>query len=393
MSARLLELQAQTLQRLKLAGAAGLLVAGVLVASGVMSRQHSEQAIKAWTTAAAIPTVDVISLNPGASTAALTLPGAVQAYYEAPIHARVSGYLKQWYEDIGAHVKAGQLLASIDTPELDQQLAQARADLATAEANLSLAQITAKRWQHLLADDAVSPQEADEKSGDLAAKTALVNAARANVDRLVALESFKNIVAPFDGVVTARKTDIGALISAGGDSGPELFSVADVHRLRVYVRVPQSYSAAIKPGLTAALSVPEYPGQSFTATLSSTADAVNDQSGTLLVELGLDNANGQLKPGDYAEVHFSLPQSGSGVQVPASALVYRQQGLQVATLGPDSHVVMKNITIARDDGSYVEVAAGLSRADRIIDSPPDSLAQGDLVRVSGASAAAAGVQP
>jgi len=234
----------------------------------------------------------------------------------------------------------------------------------------------------------VSPQEADEKSGDMAAKTALVNAARADVDRLMALESFKNIVAPFDGVVTSRKTDIGALISAGGDSGPELFTVADVHKLRVYVRVPQSFSADIKPGMTASLSVPEYPGQSFTASLDSTADAVNDQSGTLLVELALDNASGTLKPGDYAEVHFKLPQGAASVQVPASALIFRQQGLQVATVGKDDHVVMKNIRIARDNGSYVDVADGLTAADRVIDSPPDSLAQGDVVRVSGASAGA-----
>ena len=388
MSARLLELQGVTLQRLKLAGVIALLVAAALVATGMLSRRHDEDAVKAWTNVQAIPTVDVLTLAPGAASTALTLPGNVQAFYDAPIHARVSGYLKQWYQDIGAHVKAGQVLATIDTPELDQQLAQAKADLATAQANLSLAQVTSKRWQHLLTEDAVSPQEADEKSGDMAAKTALVNAARADVDRLMALESFKNIVAPFDGVVTSRKTDIGALISAGGDSGPELFTVADVHKLRVYVRVPQSFSADIKPGMTASLSVPEYPGQSFTASLDSTADAVNDQSGTLLVELALDNASGTLKPGDYAEVHFKLPQGAASVQVPASALIFRQQGLQVATVGKDDHVVMKNIRIARDNGSYVDVADGLTAADRVIDSPPDSLAQGDVVRVSGTSAGA-----
>ena len=301
------------------------------------------------------------------------LPGDVQAFNDAPIHARVSGYLKRWYADIGTPVKAGQVLAEIDTPDLDQQLIQAKADLATAVANQNLSQITAKRWAGLLAQDAVSRQDADDKNGDLAAKTALVASARANVDRLQALESFKRITAPFDGVVTTRSTDIGALISVGGVTDTPLFTVADERRLRIYVRVPQSYSAYIKPGMTATFTVPEYPGRTFTANLATTADAITPQTGAELIQLQIDNADHGLKAGDYAQVRFALPADSAALQAPASALMFRDAGMAVAVIGPDGRVAIKPITIGRDLGTSVEVATGLSASDRVIDNPPDDL--------------------
>jgi RND family efflux transporter MFP subunit len=284
-------------------------------------------------------------------------------------------------------VKAGQVLATIDTPELDQQLAQARADLESAEANMRLARTTAQRWTTLLTQDAVSKQETEEKAGDLAAKTAMVNAARANVNRLLALKSFSRITAPFDGVVTARRTDIGALVNAGAGAtaNSELFDVAKVDRLRLYVHVPQSYSARIRPGITATLTVPEYPGRVFQATLTSTSDAVSASSGTVLVELAVDNTDRALHAGDYAQVKFDLgaaDRAGSeALRVPASVLLFRASGLQAAIIDPNSRVRLQNVTISRDLGQTVEIASGLSADDRVIDNPPDSIADGDRVRV------------
>jgi RND family efflux transporter MFP subunit len=372
---------------LKTAGLIGLGLVVLIVISGLVTRGLAHQKVKSWTLAEAVPTVSLI--HPAASGAAdnLVLPGDVQANYDAAIHARVSGYLKAWYVDIGAKVKAGQVLADIDTPELDQQLAQARANLNTAMANQSLAQITAKRWAALLAKDAVSQQEADEKAGDLAAKSALVQAAKAEVDRLAALASFKRIVAPFAGVVTARNTDIGALIAAGQPNDPGLFSVADTSRLRIYVHAPQTYAAAIKPGQTATLTAPEYPGQTFKATLSSTSEAINAQSGTLLVELQMDNEDGLLKPGYYVQARFDLPAPAGGVQLPASALMFRHKGMAVATLGPNNRVQIKYVTIAKDMGATVQIADGLSATDQVIDNPPDSIETGDAVRPADAAAA------
>ena len=367
---------------LKPAGLVGLGVAGLIVVFGLVSRGLASQHLKAWTRAEAVPTVEVIT--PAANTAAdeLTLPGDVEANYSAVIHARVSGYLKRWYVDIGANVKAGQVLADIDTPELDQQLAQARANLATAAANQKLAQTTAARWTDLLKRDAVSQQETDEKTGDLEAKTSLAQAAKAEVDRLQALEAFKRIVSPFDGVVTARNTDIGALIAAGNASDPGLFTVADMHRLRIYVKVPQTYSAAIRPGEKASLTLPQFPGQTFQATLASTAESIGQQSGTLLAELQMDNPGDLLKPGEYAQVTFATQPTSGLVQVPASALMFRQKGMAVATVGTNNHVDLKYIKIHQDLGASVEIASGLSPADRIINNPPDSLSQGELVRVA-----------
>jgi len=360
----------------------GAVVVVVVVTIGLLGRVFASQTLKTWTVTQAVPTVQVIAPTEDGAGQTLALPGNVQAFTNATIHARVSGYLKRWYQDIGAEVKAGQILADIDTPELDQQLAQAKADLATAVANQRLAQTTAARWTGLLAKDAVSQQETDEKTGDLAAKTSLVNAARADVDRLQATEGFKRIVAPFDGIVTARNTDVGQLIAAGAPTDPGLFTVSDVHRLRIYVNVPQSYSSQLKLGMAATLAVPEHPGQTFQATLVNTSGAIGAQSGTLLVELQIDNSAGQLKPGDYAQVSFALPTDASQVRVPASALVFRHKGMAVATLGPDGRVLFKPITIGVDEGSYVDVAAGLGPSDRVIDNPPDSLETGDKVNVA-----------
>jgi len=371
-------------RRLKAFGAGALCVAVAVVAFGVISRVQADQSLKAWTSAQAIPVVKVINLSGGASGGALVLPGAVQAFYDAPIHARVPGYLKRWYADIGTSVKAGQLLAEIDTPDLDQQLAQAKADLGTATANQHLSQITATRWAGLLAQDAVSRQDADNRNGDLEAKTALVASARANVQRLEALESFKRITAPFDGVVTTRSTDIGALIAVGGVTDTPLFSVADEKRLRIYVQVPQSYSGDIRPGMNATFTVPEYPGRVFTAQLAATADAVTPQTGTQTIQLQIDNADHALKPGDYAQVHFTLPADSGAIRAPASVLQFRDAGMSVAVIGPDGRVAIKPITIGRDLGSTVEIASGLTASDRVIDNPPDSLRAGDAVKIAAA---------
>ncbi len=386
------QLKPEGRHRLKWVGIIVAIVAICVVIVGILSREHHAAVTAKWTTTQAIPTVTVIRPADNAAEQNVVLPGNLKPYYEAPIYARVSGYLSHWYQDIGAQVKSGQLLAEIDTPDLDQQLEQAKADLASATSNAQLANVTSKRWQNLLKSDAVSQQDADEKSGDMSAKKSAVAAAQANVDRLQALESFKRIVAPFDGVVTARKTDVGSLINAGSASGVELFSVADVHKLRLYVRVPQDFMASIKPGMTADIVVPEHPGDTFKAALVGTSNAVSESSGTLLAEFDIDNANNLLTPGDYAEVHLSLPSNSRVVRVPASALIFRQNGLEVAVVGPDNHVIMKKITIGQDNGVDVQVSAGLDLNDQVIDSPPDSIEQGDLVQIAKAtpdSAAAA----
>jgi RND family efflux transporter MFP subunit len=366
----------------------GLGVFLIILALGIMTRVRATQALHSWTAAQAVPSVEVISPTAPNTSQTLVLPGAIQAFNVAQIHARVSGYLKRWTQDIGARVKTGQTLAEIDTPELDQQLAQARANLATAVSNQGLARSTAARWTSLLTQDAVSRQEAEERQADLAAKTSLVNAAEAEVRRLTALEAFKRIAAPFDGIVTARTTDIGALIAAGTPNDPGLFTVADDHRLRLYVRAPQSYSADFHPGDRATFTVPEYPGRTFSALLTSTTGAVSDQSGTMLIELQIDNTGRELKPGDYAQVRFALPSRAGTIVLPASALMFRHQGMAVATVGPGDRVVMKPVTIAVDRGATVEIASGLATTDRVIDNPPDSLNRGDRVRIAPAPRAA-----
>jgi len=380
------------LRHLKLVGIVALLAAAGVVASGVAGRVHAKQELTTWSAQQAVPAVVAYTPKHDPDAQALVLPGRLSAFVNAPIYARVSGYLHAWYADIGTHVKAGQLLADIDTPDLDQQLQQARADLQNSVANEKLAASTAHRWAQMLQQDSVSQQETDEKTSDLVAKQATVAANEANVRRLEALESFKRITAPFDGIVTARTTDIGALINAGGGNGPELFSVSDARRLRVYVSVPQDEAAAIQPGMSATLTVPERPGVTFNARLVDTDDAITPSSGTLLVQLAVDNHDGLLIPGEYTEVHFALPNNAHALSIPASSLIFRQSGLQVAVLGKNNRAELKPVSIATDLGTHVEIASGLSATDRVIDNPPDSLESGDQVRLqttaSGAGATA-----
>ena len=342
-------------RRLLVFGVGALTVAIGLAAHGVADRGWSDDRLVQLTAREAVPTVDVIHPEQGVTGEQVVLPGTVEVYFQAPIYARVSGYLKMWYKDIGARVTTGEMLATIETPDLDQELVRAKADLAVAEANDRLAQVTAGRWRKLLKSDAVSVQDVDVKAGDAEAKMAEVNAAKANVAGLEAQEGFKRIVAPFDGVITARRTDVGALINAGSGVGPELFAVADIHEMRVYVRVPQSESADIVAGMTASLSLPQYPGRNFPATVATTANAIDPVSNTLLVELKADNPDGVLSPGTFADVHFDLPAQPDVVRIPTSALLFREGGLKVATIGPDGKAEIKAVRAGRDLGTQMEV--------------------------------------
>ncbi len=364
---------------LKLAGVAALIVAAAVAANGIWQRDSSDRKLAEWTDAQAIPTVAVIRPEPETKVQPLVLPGDIDAWYEAPIYARVPGYLKMWYTDIGANVKTGQVLGEIDTPDLDQQLDQAQHDLASAIANWKLAEVTARRWTGLLKSGSVSQQSVDEKAADAVALQAKVEASRANVDRLNALEGFKKLTAPFDGVVTARKTDIGALINVGSGVGPELFAVADIHRMRVYVRVPQSFSSQISVGMKATLRLPQYPDQTFPATVLTTSNAINPESRTVLVELEADNPDRKLWPGNFADVRFDIPADTKILQIPASALLFQSEGLQVAVLGPNNRVEIRSVRVGRNFGTKVEILSGISASDRVIDSPPDSIIAGQAV--------------
>src|SRR5215469_10671118 len=365
----------------------------VLAIWGILSRLSARNGLERQSAAAAIPTVVTARPRAGPSSNTLVLPGSVQAYYEAPIYARTSGYLKVWHTDIGTNVKKGQLLAEIDTPEVDQQLRQAQADLATAQANYDLARSTNERWQGLLATQSVSQQDADERAGDAAAKAAVRQSAAANVARLQELESFKRVLAPFDGVVTQRNTDVGALINAGqGAPANALFRVADTHRLRIYVSVPQSYAAGISEGMPAKLEFADHPGRLFTATVSSSARALDAASRTLQVELQIDNAKGELLPGSYAQVHFDLPASPGTLRIPVNTVIFRSTGLQVATVDGD-RVRLKKITPGRDFGTEIEVLAGLEPTDVLVLNPPDSIVDGAQVRLAKPLEAVAGRRP
>jgi RND family efflux transporter MFP subunit len=359
-----------------------LIVAVLAVIWGIFSRHRSDSQLATWTQDQAIPTVDVVQPKPTGASGALVLPGNVQALNSAPIYARTSGYVSKWLVDIGAPVKAGQLLAVIDAPEVEQQLQAAQADLQTAKANENLSSTTATRWAALLKQDAVSMQESDEKTGDLAAKRAVTNAANANVGRLRALIGFTRIEAPFAGVVTSRSTQIGQLVTAGSAAAQPLFTVSDVSRMRIYVRVPQAYSAEVRPGLHATLSLPEYPDRKFDAVLTRTADAVDQQSGTVLVELQAANGDGALKPGAYAQVTFPLSGASGSVEVPASAILYRSDGTLAAVVDGTGHVRLHPIKIGRDSGDTLEITAGLAATDKLIDNPPDSIANGDPVHIA-----------
>jgi len=367
---------------LRTAAIVGSTIAIVIVASGITVRAIESSRLRAWTEAQALPIVAVSTPRGGAGDAGLELPGRIEAYATAPIYARVSGYLKSWKKDIGAHVKAGELLAEIETPDLDQQLLQARAALASAQANVALAQTTATRWSALLASGSVAKQDVDEKQSDLAAKQAMVRAAQANVDLLATTKGFARIVAPFDGTVTARNTDVGALVSAGGGSAPQLFVVSNTRTLRVYVNVPQNQVPSVVPGTRATITVPEHPGKTYTGTVVSSAQAVNAASGTTLMQLSVDNAAGDLMPGSFANVHLSLAAPVQSLSVPASALIFDSRGLFVATVDADSRVKLKPVTIARDLGKFIEIGSGLDATDRVIDSPPDGVGDGTRVQVA-----------
>lgn len=364
----------------------------VVVVSGVLTRRSDTANLREQADAQAIRTVTVTTPTTASSSGAsatLDLPGRLEAQSRAPIYARVSGYLKSWKVDIGSQVKAGQLLAEIEAPDLEQQLLQARADLASATANLSLARATARRWQALVASDSVSRQEAEEKSNDLATKEAAVNANQANVDRFLATMNFTRIVAPFAGTVTARSTDVGALINAGsGGAGQELFVISDTRRLRVYVNLPQNYVALIKVGTKARLSVPEHPGQTYTATVESTSHAVAADSGSMLVQLLVENSKAELLPGGYASVSFDLVGDAKLLSIPPSALIFDKSGLRVATVDSNNKVLVKTVTIARDYGKIITLASGLSSTDRVIESPPDGVSDGDQVRIAAPGATA-----
>ena len=368
---------------LALAGAAVVVIAVVVTVSGISSRASHATRLQTRADAQAIPTVVVIAPGSAASGAqSIELPGRIEAFARAPIYARVSGYLKSWKTDIGTPVKAGDLLGDIETPELDQQLLQAQAELASTRANAALAATTAKRWQSLMDKEFVSSQAVEEKAGDLAIKQAAVKASQANLERLLALKGFARIVAPFDGVVTARATDVGALINVGGAPGTELFVVSDVKRLRMYVNLPQNYVAIVKRGAKVKFNVPEYPGRFFSATVQSLSQAISAGSASMLIQLAVDNANAELLPGGYANVKFELPGAVSAVSIPPSALMLGKAGPRVATVGDGDKVVLKSVTIARDYGAVIELASGLAHDDRLIESPPDGLADGDQVRIA-----------
>jgi RND family efflux transporter MFP subunit len=391
---RMLE-QSQTVEQMKTVeghkrfstGRIGLLVALVaagLVGWGIYSRHRSLQELTTWTRDRAVATVLVSRPKSTGEPESLVLPGTVQAFDTARLYARTNGYVKKWLVDIGEPVKAGQLLATIDIPEVDQQLAAAHADLKTAQANAELAKTSAVRWQGLLTQDAVSQQETDERVGDLAAKQALMNSAAANVSRLNALVAFSRIIAPFDGVVTSRSVEIGQLLTVGDAAARPLFTVSDIARVRIFVRVPQAYSGEIRTGEKVTLRLPEYPSRQFEAVLTRSDGAVDLQSGTVLVELQAPNPTGALKPGAYAQVSFPIggANSGaSGVLIPVSAVLFRSDGTLVAVVGSQGRVSLRHITIGRDLGETLEVKTGLTSADDVIENPPDSVAEGDAVRV------------
>lgn len=367
-------------------GLALIFLAATVVAHGLGLRAAQNSRLRALAEAEAVPNVAVVTPSSGDNNVGLDLPGRLEAFIRAPIYARVPGYLKSWNYDIGSPVKAGAVLAEIDTPDLDQQLLQARADLNVAQANAKLAEITAKRWQSLAGTDAVATQDVDQRTFTWNANVAQVKAAQANVERLMAEESFKHLTAPFDGIVTARETDIGALINVGAAGGSELFVVSDTRKLRVYVNVPQNFVPSVPPGTTATISVPEHPGKSYRGTVEASAQAVNPSSGTTLMQIIVDNSAGEMMPGDYASIHLQVDPTGRVLSVPSSALIFDAKGLSIATVDSSQRVQLKPVSIARDLGTVVEVASGLAPDDQVIENPPDGIDNGAAVHVVGSPA-------
>jgi RND family efflux transporter MFP subunit len=369
-------------RRLRLSGVGFAILIAVVIVFGVATRAAQDSRLRTLTQEEAVPVVSVVVPQRSGKSPALALPGRLEAYISAPIYARVPGYLKSWRYDIGSRVKAGDVLAMIDTPDLDQQLSQARADLNVAQANAKLAQISAKRWQTLAGTDAVAKQDVDQRTYTYNASVAQVQAAQANCDRLVAEEGFKKLVAPFDGIVTARNTDIGALINVGAAGGSALFVVSATGKLRVYVNVPQNDVPSVPPGTKATISVPEHPGKVFDGTVTSSAQAVNPSTGTTLMQIIVNNDDQQMMPGDYASIHLQAVSTDDVLGVPSSALIFDARGLLVATVDRNNRVVLKPVTMFQDLGQVVELASGLSPDDRVIENPPDGVNNGDAVRVS-----------
>jgi RND family efflux transporter MFP subunit len=348
---------------------------------GIATRAKSLDVVTRETRELAVPTVAVITPERGAPQQEIVLPGTMQAFADAGIYARVPGYLRKWYVDLGAPVRAGQLMADIDTPDIDQQLEQGRADLATAEANARLAQSTAERYRDLIKTDSVSKQDLDNANGGLEARNTAVTSARANLKRLEQSKAFSRITAPFDGVVTARSTDVGALIDSGSNA-KELFHVAAVHRLRVFVNVPEVYSRAARPGIKADLTLSEFPGRAFTGTLARTAQSIDVASRTLLTEIDVENPKGELLPGSYAEVHLKLPGEAATFKLPVNAIIFRTEGVRVAVVGADNTVKLQPVTLGRDYGNSLEVVDGIRGSERVIVNAPDSIEAGQKVRVA-----------
>jgi RND family efflux transporter MFP subunit len=370
-------------RRLRLVGGAFALLAIAVVAYGLVSRAAENSHLHELTEAQAAPTVAIVTPSRVENHAGLDLPGRLQAYISAPIYARVPGYLKSWKYDIGGKVKAGDVLAEIDTPDLDQQLMQARAALSVSQANAKLAQISAERWQSLAGTDAVAKQDVDTRTFTLNANLAQVKAAQATVEQLVAEESFKHLIAPFDGIVTARATDIGALINVGAAGGAQLFVVSETSKLRVYVNVPQNYVPSVPPGTKATITVPEHPGKTYIGTVEASAQAVDPITGTTLMQIIVDNSAGEMMPGDYAGIHLQIAAAANVLSVPSSALIFDAKGLSIATVGADNRVLLKPVTIERDLGAVLELASGLMSNDRVIQNPPDGIANGAEVHLTG----------
>src|SRR5258705_6593492 len=383
------DIKAPSRRSLLTAATAAVLLASIVVGHGFISRAQSKQEVVQGTNTHAIPAVALVQPTPASPHQTLTLPGNIQPFNRAAIFARVNGYVKSWDHDIGSPVKAGQALAAIDAPDLDQQLSQAKATLASVRANLQIASLTANRNNILLQKQIVAQQLADQTTADATAKEAVVDANEANVRQLEAMQSFKTRAAPFDGVVTARNVEIGQLINSGGGSGQALFEVSDLHRVRIFVQVPQSFSAGLTPGMKATFEMPQYPGVQFDATLSHISKAINATSHSMQVELQADNAAGKFFGGSYCNVHFEVPTPANLVTIPSTALVTGNQDTQVATLDGNNKVVLKSVQLGRDLGDSVEVIAGLTPSDRIINNPPETLVAGDAVRVAAATPQAA----
>ena len=368
--------------RLRQVGGAAALLAIAVVAYGLGSRAAQTSRLRELTEAQTVQTVAIVTPTSAVNSAGLELPGRLEAFIRAPIYARVPGYLKTWKHDIGAKVKAGDVLAEIDTPDLDQQLMQARADLSVAQANAKLAQVGAERWQSLASTDAVAKQDVDQRTFTWNANVAQVKSAQANVDRLVAEEDFKRLVAPFDGIVTARETDIGALINVGAAGGAELFVVSETGKLRVFVNVPQNYVPSVPSGTKATIIVPEHPDKTYGGTVEASAQAVNPSTGTTLMQIIVDNSAGELMPGDYASIHLQIAGAANVLSVPSSALIFDAKGLSIATVDADNRVLLKPVSIERDLGAVVELASGLSPNDRVIQNPLDGITTGTEVRLA-----------